>query len=167
MSAAKAKKAVTKATVVSKSIVVSLDDDKEIKPVETKEVKEVKEFTELLDKKKVIKPTAEIKPAASISTPATKEDIDEVKSMIKDLKKELKGLIEIQQRLIHERLGVAAPPPPKEYGEEPSSKNKIEIVDSGKNRIRVSGNTFTVKDTIKDSGECKWEGGTKLWSLPS
>lgn len=48
--------------------------------------------------------------------PATKKDIDEVKTMIKDLRKDFRGLIEIQQRLIHERLGVSLPPPPKEYG---------------------------------------------------
>jgi hypothetical protein len=99
--------------------------------------------------------------------PQIKKEFDEVKQMIKDLKKELKGLIEIQQRLIHERLGVAVPPSPREFGEEAgSSKNKIEISDFSEGRIKVSGNTFDYKMAIKDAGPAKWEQESKSWSLP-
>jgi hypothetical protein len=100
--------------------------------------------------------------------PLIKKEFDEVKAMIKELKKELRGLIEIQQRLIHERLGVAVPPPPKEYGEETTSKsNKIEITDFSEGRIKVSGNTFDYKTAIKEAGQAKWENSSKSWSLPS
>jgi hypothetical protein len=99
--------------------------------------------------------------------PLIKKEFDEVKTLIKDVKKEFKGLIEIQQRLIHERLGVAMPPAPKEYGEEIGSKsNKIEITDFTEGRIKVSGNTFDFKSAIKEAGQAKWENSSKSWSLP-
>ena len=96
------------------------------------------------------------------------ETLVEIKTMIKELKKELRGLIEIQQRLIHERLGVTVPPSPKEYGEETSAKsNKIEITDFSEGRIKVSGNTFDYKTAIKEAGQAKWENSSKSWSLPA
>jgi len=103
--------------------------------------------------------------------PLIKKEFDEIKNMIKDLKKEFKSLIEIQQRLIHERLGVPVPAPPKEYGEESSSSsssksNKIEITNFGSDRIKVSGNTFDYKTAIKEAGTAKWENASKSWSLP-
>ena len=40
---------------------------------------------------------------------------EELKTLVKNVKKEPKGLIEIQQRLVHERLAVPVPEPPVEY----------------------------------------------------
>jgi hypothetical protein len=97
-----------------------------------------------------------------------KKDLVEIKTIVKGFKNELKGLIEIQQRLVHERLGVPVPAAPKEYGEEQTVKTvKINIASLGSDRIRVSGNTFEFKTAIKDAGSAKWEQGTKSWSLPS
>lgn len=98
-----------------------------------------------------------------------KNELAEVKTIVKSFKTELKGLVEIQQRLVHERLGVSVPPPPKEYGEEPTSKTapKIHITSIDSDRIRIAGNTFDFRTAIKDAGTAKWEGGTKSWSLPS
>jgi hypothetical protein len=96
-----------------------------------------------------------------------KKELAEIKTIVKGFKKELKGLVEIQQRLVHERLGVPVPLPPKEYGEESSSKSKINILPLGDDRIRISGNTFDFKAAIKGAGAAKWEQETKSWSLPS
>jgi len=96
-----------------------------------------------------------------------KKELIEVKTIVKGFKKELKGLVEIQQRLVHERLNVPVPPPPKEYGEETTSKAKINITAIDSDRIRVAGNTFDFKAAIKEAGAAKWEQGTKSWSLPS
>lgn len=97
------------------------------------------------------------------------KDLDEIKSMIKDLKKELRGLIEINQRLIHERLGVTAPPPPKEYGED-SVPVKMEITDAGPGFIKISGSqTYDFKSKIKEAAPtniAKWDGPTKSWKMP-
>lgn len=95
----------------------------------------------------------------------------EITLKISNIQKELKGLIEIQQRLIHERLKVPMPPPPTEYGEEKISKPvssdcKIQIVSFGQDRIRISGNTFEYRPLIKSCGPAKWEGELKSWSLP-
>lgn len=58
---------------------------------------------------------------SSLNEPISRKDIDEIKyslieikSLIKDFKRNLKGLVEIQQRLVHERLGVPVPQAPKE-----------------------------------------------------
>ena len=97
-----------------------------------------------------------------------KSELAEIKTMIKDFKKNLRGLVEIQQRLVHERLGVPVPVSPKEYGEESTSKPvKINIISIDDNRIRISGNTFDFKTPIKEAGQAKWEQGTKSWSLPA
>jgi hypothetical protein len=97
-----------------------------------------------------------------------KNELTEVKTIVKGFKKELKGLVEIQQRLVHERLSAPLPPPPKEYGEEITTKGaKINITSIDGDRIRISGNTFDFRTAIKNAGIAKWEGGTKSWSLPS
>ncbi len=97
-----------------------------------------------------------------------KSDLNEIKTITKEFKKSLKGLVEIQQRLIHERLGVPVPAPPNEYGEETTAKTaKINIISIADDRIRVSGNTFDFKAAIKEAGFAKWEQGTKSWALPS
>lgn len=113
--------------------------------------------------------------ASAANEHITKQDIDDIKAnlieiklLVKEYKKNLKGLVEIQQRLVHERLGVTPPPPPKEYGEEETTnKPKINITSLGSDRIRVAGNTFDFKSAIKDAGFAKWEQSTKSWSLPS
>jgi len=122
-------------------------------------------------KPKTEDPVSEIKAtknSTDISNSDLLNELNELKTLVKSLQKEFKGLVEINQRLIHERLGVAPPPPPKEYGEESTSKSSkaIEIQDFTKGRIKVSGNTFKYKDSIKDAGGCKWEGDIKSWSLP-
>lgn len=101
-----------------------------------------------------------------------KESLNELKTMIKDIRRDFKGLIEIQQRLIHERLNVPMPNPPVEYGEESAvvSKKKNEgivISDFSDGRIKITGNTFNYRDTIKSIGGSKWEANTKVWSVPS
>lgn len=101
----------------------------------------------------------------------TNNNINDLKTISKTFKKELKGLVEIQQKLIHERLGVEPPPPPKEYGEDSTNNttktSKIDIVSIDADRIRISGNTFDYKSCIKNAGNAKWEQSTKSWSLPS
>lgn len=97
-----------------------------------------------------------------------KKELTEIKTIVKGFKNELKGLVEIQQKLIHERLGVPIPPSPKEYNEETSVKlPKINIISIPDNYIRVAGNTFDFKSAIKDAGYAKWEQTTKSWSLPT
>jgi len=103
-----------------------------------------------------------------------KESLAEIKTLIKDFKKDLKGLVEIQQRLIHERLGVTAPPPPKEYGEDTvvvskakgKTGLKMDIVNLDDNRIRVSGKTYDYMLAIKDSGSASFDKESKSWTLP-
>ncbi len=94
---------------------------------------------------------------------------------INKIRKDLQGLIEIQQKLIHERLNVSVPPPPKEYGVEKIVNNienninyKITISQFGSDRIKITGKgTFDHKNVIKESGQARWEGELKFWSLPS
>ncbi len=106
-----------------------------------------------------------------------KNELTEIKNSIKNIElrmqkmpteKNLRGLIEIQQRLVHERLGVAVPISPKEYGEESNSKTtlKIDISNLGDDRIKVSGKTFDYKDAIKEAGSAKFDQVSKSWSLP-
>lgn len=116
--------------------------------------------------KKVSVPISSLTTSSSSDLDEIKKDIAEIKTIVKGFKKELKGLVEIQQRLVHERLGVPVPAAPKEYGEEPVNKAKINIVSLGDDRIRVSGNTFDYKSTIKEAGISKWEQATKSWSGP-
>lgn len=95
----------------------------------------------------------------------------ELTSKISNIQKEFKSLVEIQQRLIHERLKVPMPPPPSDYCEEKpvksnSSDYKIQINSFGQDKIRISGNTFDYRPLIKSCGPAKWEGELKSWSLP-
>ncbi len=99
---------------------------------------------------------------------------NEMMTEINKIRKDLQGLIEIQQKLIHERLNVSVPPPPKEYGVEKIVNNienninyKITISPFGSDRIKITGKgTFDHKNVIKDSGPARWEGELKFWSLP-
>lgn len=100
------------------------------------------------------------------------EEHEEIKGMIKDLRKEFRGLIEIQKRLIHERLGVPIPPPSNEYaqpeGKKPSS---IEIKNYGDGRISIQGNTYEYNSAIKEAAssngeKARWEPAPqKLWHV--
>jgi hypothetical protein len=100
---------------------------------------------------------------------------NELLAEINKIRKDLQGLIEIQQKLIHERLNVSVPPPPKEYGVEKIVSNienninyKITISQFGLDRIKITGKgTFDHKNVIKESGPARWEGELKFWSLPS
>ena len=101
-----------------------------------------------------------------------KENQAELKNLIKNVKKELRGLIEIQQRLIHERLGVTPPAPPKEYGEDPGKKVKnIEIINYTPGRIGVVGNTYDYNSAIKSAASdnderAKWDPApSKVWHM--
>jgi hypothetical protein len=89
---------------------------------------------------------------------------------ISGVQKEFRSLVEIQQRLIHERLKVPMPPPPTDYSEAKTVKSisdyKIQISSFGQDRIRISGNTFDYRPLIKSCGPAKWEGELKSWSLP-
>jgi hypothetical protein len=100
-----------------------------------------------------------------------KKELAEIKTIVKGFKKELKGLVEIQQRLVHERLGAAVPLPPKEYGEETSSKSVgIELSSTSDDRIKITGKkSFDIKETIKQSApfKAKFNAGDKSWSIPS
>jgi hypothetical protein len=98
-----------------------------------------------------------------------KEEMVGIKEEMKDLKKNFKGLVEINQRLIHERLNVPVPPPPKDFGEEnktaTKSSAKITISNFG-DRIKITGQTYDYRPLIKEVGCAKWEGEIKAWSLP-
>lgn len=99
-----------------------------------------------------------------MSEPVTKKDIEELKQIIKQMKNDLKGLVEIQQRLIHERLNVPCPPSPIEYVDEPRKKSTIEIKNHSDDKIIVSGKTYDVKDAIKLC-RAKFDNDTKSWIL--
>ncbi len=93
--------------------------------------------------------------------------LEEIISLINGFKRDLKGLVEIQQRLIHERLGVQMPNPPKEYGEETKSTLKIDVTYLGSEQIKVSGKTFDYKTAIKEAGPAKFDTSSKSWILSS
>lgn len=88
------------------------------------------------------------------------------------LDNDLKALISVQQRLIHERLGVPMPAEPT-VGICTASATKtnnrtinIDLAENGK--IRVSGkNTYDFKDAIKGNRMGTFEAGTKTWLVPS
>jgi hypothetical protein len=111
-----------------------------------------------------------------------KEDLAELKALvaelsvtlkneIKTLKKEFKGLVEIQQKLIHERLGAPIPAPPTNYGEEDKKQYKsINIEYQADGTATITGkNTFNYKELIKESGNgrAKFITETKGWNIPS
>jgi hypothetical protein len=100
-----------------------------------------------------------------------KKELSEIKTLVKDFKKNLKGLVEIQQRLVHERLGAPVPIPPKEYGEETNSKSAgIELSSTADDRIKISGKkSFDIKETIKESApsKAKFNASDKSWSIPA
>jgi hypothetical protein len=91
---------------------------------------------------------------------------------INGIRKDLKGLVEIQQRLIHERLNVQMPPSPVEYGEETpiktisNSNSKIQVSNFGQDHIKISGKTYDYNPIIKASGQARWEKELKVWTLP-
>jgi len=134
-----------------------LDEDTPIKLDSVSEENVTNTVTEYEDLKKDL---AEIK-----------KDVAEIKTTVKSFKKELKGLVEIQQRLVHERLGAPVPLPPKEYGEESSSKSiGIELTSTSDDRIKISGKkSFDIKETVKQSApsKAKFNAGDKSWSIPS
>lgn len=93
--------------------------------------------------------------------------LDDIQTELRNLKKELKGLVQINQVLIHERLNVPIPPPPKEYGEETVVNAKIIIKKSGE-RASISGkSSFEYKDLIKESanGTARFESSSKSWMI--
>ena len=88
---------------------------------------------------------------------------------INKIRKELQGLVEIQQKLIHVNLNAPLPPLPKEYSsEKPVETGNFEInIAPFGDRIKVTGKgTFKYKDLIKEIGQVKWEQDLKFWSLP-
>ncbi len=98
---------------------------------------------------------------------------NELLAEINKIRIEFQGLIAIQQNLIHTRLNVSVPPPPKEYGVEKTASStennnyKIIISQFGHDRIKITGKTFEYKDIIKESGQARWENDLKGWSLNS
>lgn len=98
----------------------------------------------------------------------TSEDIKEIKTMILSLKDELKGLIEIQQKLVHERLGAPIPPPPTNVSEK--QNNKIITITKDINSILVTGNTYSYNSLIKECAKdrntsAQWNASKKAWIL--
>lgn len=82
---------------------------------------------------------------------------------------ENKGLVEIQARLIHERLGVQVPVTINTHPTTPAptvNKNIIEVTNYGIDRVKLVGNTFNKRDLIKSCGQAKWENNDKCWTLP-
>jgi|JI9StandDraft_1071089.scaffolds.fasta_scaffold00916_16 hypothetical protein len=83
---------------------------------------------------------------------------------------ENKGLVEIQTRLIHERLGVQIPVTINTHPTTPAAptvnKNIIEVTNYGIDRVKLVGNTFNKRDLIKSCGQAKWENNDKCWTLP-
>jgi hypothetical protein len=96
-----------------------------------------------------------------------RDELVKLNKEIVSIRNELRGLIEIQQRLIHERLGVPPPPPPPPVGESPKKYNSkkiyIKVLGEG---VSVSGNTFNHKDIIKQWKNAKFQDD-KSWLLPS
>jgi len=93
---------------------------------------------------------------------------------IKTLRQEYKGLVEIQQCLIHEKLGAPTPAYPKEYGETSSGTTTksigIELTSIADDRIKISGKkSFDVKEIVKQSGQskAKFDAADKSWSIPA
>lgn len=101
-----------------------------------------------------------------------KKEIAELRELVqqcaKEVKNEVRGLIEIQQRIIHQTMGVPVPPKPQpltEYG----TKYGIEITKLGDDRVKISGKkTFEIREVIKSAGNgnAKFDQDTKTWSIP-
>jgi hypothetical protein len=99
-----------------------------------------------------------------------REELNEIKQLIKDHKKALQGLVEIQKKLIHQ--GGLLPPPSNEYSEPAavSTKDKtIKIINFGE-RIGVIGDTYKYNDAIKNAAEknnekAKWDPSSKTWHV--
>lgn len=92
------------------------------------------------------------------------QELKEIKNMLLSFKDELKGLIEIQQKLIHERLGAPVPTTVEKVN------NKIITITKDLNTILLTGNTYAYNSIIKDSAkECntnaQWNSSKKAWIL--
>lgn len=91
---------------------------------------------------------------------------DKIDKLYDIIYQENKGLIEIQKRLIQERIGVSTVVTAANIPTITTDKNKINITKFGEDRIKVEGNTYDRRDIIKSCGQAKWENGDKSWSLP-
>ncbi len=110
---------------------------------------------------------SEIKVTEIINDQSIKEELKDIKKMIYGLKDELKGLIEIQQKLVHERLN--APIPAAPVTEKSSNKKQITI-SKDMNSIVLTGNTFDYNSIIKETAKenntsARWESSKKAWIL--
>lgn len=98
-----------------------------------------------------------------------KEELKCIKKMITDLKDEFKGLIEIQQKLVHERLNAPTPAAPVSVVEKSNNK-KLITISKDMNSIVLTGNTFDYNSLIKETAKendtsAKWESSKKAWIL--
>ena len=97
-----------------------------------------------------------------------KNELKEIKKMITSLKNELKGLIEIQQKLVHERLSAPIPPPPSSSAEK--TNNKIITISKDLGNIVITGNTYNYNSVIKESAKdndtnAQWNSSKKAWIM--
>jgi len=97
-----------------------------------------------------------------------KNMINSLSTKVSEIRQELKGLVEVQQRLIHVQLGAPIPPKPKEFGEETSSSGaKIQISNNTDGKtIKITGKTYDYMACIKECGNAKFDKDTKSWNLP-
>lgn len=108
-------------------------------------------------------------------------EIDNIKKLLEEIvdaqKNNIRGLVETNSTLIHERLKTPTPiittPDSMSQISQPSSKNNnttiINITDANNGMVRVYGtNTFKYRDIIKKSGQGKavWVSSTKEWMIP-
>lgn len=98
-----------------------------------------------------------------------------------DFNDKFKGLIEIQQRLIHERLGAPIPAPipaPTQVASASvtstnDNSKKISLCKYNDDKFYVKGNTFEYNNLIKlvateNNEKAKWEPApSKFWILPN
>jgi hypothetical protein len=96
-----------------------------------------------------------------------RNDVAELKKIVLQMKDEFKGLVEIQQQLIHGRLGAPVPAPVSTV-EKQSNKTITILQDLGK--LVVTGNTYNYNSLIKESAKdndmsAVWNGSKKAWEL--
>lgn len=114
-------------------------------------------------------------------------ELNEIKCMLNSLRDDmrevldkevqLKGLIEINQRLIHEQLGTPNASEvvksqknvvdEKKKKEESGKKRKNVLIEVDGDNLKISGNTFDARVYIKQMNGAKWDGPTTSWLVPT
>ncbi len=97
-----------------------------------------------------------------------------IKETNSNISNHIKSLLEIQNELVHNKLGTVVPQVCEKSASTtqvikkstyPSDKKKTSIVVNCEgNKIYFSGNTFQYRETLKRKFGAFWDGNTKTWS---